>query len=100
MHYITLWIFIKEGKKEVFERYESKVIPLLENHHGKLIYRMQVTQSMMINDVEEIPDELHFLSFRTKADFEAYKADPMREYFAYLLTDSVAKVIMVEGEMN
>ena len=40
MIYLTQLIFIKKEKKQIFQQFENIVIPLMEKHKGKILYRL------------------------------------------------------------
>ena len=90
---ICLQVFLKPNMHQQFERYEKQVIPLLATYGGKLEAVIRPNQS-----AATVPDEIHFVSFPTQADFERYKVDPKREKFSQLFQESVAQVVMLEGE--
>lgn len=95
MYNISIFLFVKEGKEEVFLNYESLVLPLLERHNGKLLYRIRPLKDQYINAPDEYPYEIHLVTFNSKNDFEKYKNDGERMKHAPLFRDSVLRVLMV-----
>ena len=65
-----------------FEAYEAAVLPLLAEHGGVLEQRLRA-----VDDASET----HMIRFPTRADFEAYVADPRRLIQADTYTASRAR---------
>ncbi|MBK0381073.1 hypothetical protein [Mucilaginibacter segetis] len=97
MIYYTQLIFIKPGQEQAFHAFEDKVLPLLENHNGKLLYRVRPEKSAFIEYSDDLPYEIHLVSFKDKADFETYKTDPKRLSFMEMKNNSVERIILIEG---
>ncbi len=95
--YITLLIFIKEGKEETFLTYEEKVLPILPKYNGQLLYRIRPDKTHFIHSQDEYPYEIHLVSFHSKEDFENYKQDKERISYAHLFQASVSNVLLLEG---
>lgn len=56
MVYITQLLFIKKGKESSFLEFEEKVIPLLSNHNGRVLYRIRPTKETFVSLEEgELP---------------------------------------------
>jgi hypothetical protein len=66
---------------KAFQAYEDRVLPLLNEHGGRLQRRLR-------NDVGTI--ELHLISFPSDIAFEKYRSDPRRTAAAPLLKRSSA----------
>lgn len=54
---------------DAFERYERRVLPLLDRHGGRLERRLRTVDSR---------GEVHIVSFDTRASYDSYMADPER----------------------
>ncbi len=66
-----------------FQIYEDRVLPLLKEHGGKLERRMR-------NDDGTV--EMHIVSFRTQAGFDAYAQDFRRTSQTPMLEKSGAEI--------
>jgi antibiotic biosynthesis monooxygenase (ABM) superfamily enzyme len=97
MIYYTQLIFIKPECEKEFHAFEEKVLPLLKEHNGELIYRIRPDKSAFIESRGELPYEIHLVTFGGKADFEHYKNDPKRLDFIEMKNNSVEKIILIEG---
>jgi antibiotic biosynthesis monooxygenase (ABM) superfamily enzyme len=97
MIYYTQLIFIKPGCEAEFLAFEDKVLPLLANHNGTLVYRIRPGASAFVESSEPLPYEIHLVTFTGKADFEAYKMDPKRLAFMEMKDRSVEKIVLIEG---
>ena len=74
---------------EAFQRYEAAVLPLLADHGGRLARRLRSAAG----DVE-----VHVVEFDLPAGLDAYRADPRRAEHAGLLTESGARIELLEAE--
>ena len=97
MVYYTQLIFIKPGKEDLFHSFEDKVLPLLADHKGVLAYRIRPPKESFIANSQELPYEIHLVTFETLADFDGYKNDPRRVAYLDLKNSSVEKIILIEG---
>jgi hypothetical protein len=97
MIYYTQLIFIKPGCELEFHAFEDKVLPLLKSHNGELVYRIRPSESAFIESTRELPYEIHFVTFGSKADFQGYAADPKRLEFMDMKNKSVEKITLIEG---
>jgi len=97
MIYITLLLFVRDGKEQLLNEYESKVLPLLTSYGGRLLYRIRPQKGQHIVTPEHYPYEVHIVSFPSVTDFEQYKADDVRKSYSYLYTESVEKAILIQG---
>ncbi|WP_299608563.1 hypothetical protein [uncultured Aquimarina sp.] len=98
MIYLTMLIFVKEGKESIFHEFEDMAIPLLIEYNGKLIYRIRPTKETFISYQEELPYEIHFLSFPSDEDFISFANDKRRKEFLHLKEASIQSSFLVKGE--
>jgi hypothetical protein len=94
----TQLIFIKKGNEPTFHSFEEKVLPLLKDHNGELVYRIRPDKQSFIEGSGELPYEIHLVTFKSRADFEGYAKDPRRLAFMELKNNSVEKIILIEGK--
>ncbi len=59
MIYLTILLFVKEGKEGVFEEYEGAVLPLMKDFGGEILYRIRPEKSNYIAAQKEVPFEVH-----------------------------------------
>ncbi|OOQ58887.1 DUF1330 domain-containing protein [Mucilaginibacter pedocola] len=97
MLYYTQLIFIKPGCEEEFHAFEDKVLPLLKEHNGVLMYRIRPEAASFVESSEPLPYEVHLVSFGSKDDFNGYAADPGRLAFIEMKDRSVDKIVLIEG---
>jgi hypothetical protein len=93
---ITQFVYIKEGKADVFQQFEALVLPLIPLYNGKLLLRLRTGPEQLIEGELEAPYEVHLVSFESEADLAAYMGDQTREQYLYLKEESVLKVITVK----
>ena len=93
---LTNLIYINEGSEDDFLKYEASVLPLLANHNGRLRYRIRPSKENFIYSIEEeLPYEVHIVSFKTNEDFLNYINDPERLKFLDLGARSIKKIRMI-----
>ena len=99
MVYITQLIFIKAGKRTDFELFENEVIPLMADHRGTLLYRVQSDGESTERGGGKVPDEIHVVAFESEADFQGYLKDSRRTQLVPLKEASVEKTITLKGKL-
>lgn len=99
MLYFTQIIFIKEGKADQFNLFESHVLPLLCKYNGTLVYRVRPAGDAVIETTIGNPYELHVITFPDKKDFEAYRDDKERMKYLHLKEGSIEKALLIEGRL-
>jgi hypothetical protein len=99
MLYYTQIIFIKEGKQDQFNLFESHVLPLLKKHNGTLVYRVRPAADAIIETTIGHPYELHVVTFTARTDFEAYRDDKERIKYMHLKDGSIEKALLIEGRL-
>jgi hypothetical protein len=99
MLYYTQIIFVKEGKEDQFNLFESHVLPLLKKYNGTLVYRVRPADSAVIESTIDRPYELHVVTFPDKKDFEAYAGDKERLQYMHLKEGSIEKALLIEGRL-
>lgn len=69
---------VPEDRVDAFQEYESRVLPLLGRHGGRLERRLRSMDSLV---------EVHIVSFKSRDGYESYIADPERMNHRSPLTD-------------
>lgn len=98
MIYITLLIFIEEGKETIFQEFEKLALSTLKEFNGRLLLRLRPNDSSVVSVEGECPYEMHFLSFASNDDFIAYTKDSRRKEFLHLKEQSIKATLLVKGE--
>ena len=98
MIYITAFFFVSEGKEDLFQDYEQKVLPLMDDYNGNLIYRIRLGENNFITSSEEMPYEIHFISFSTDQDFFSYVNDERRQKYMGQKEEAIRSTFLVKGE--
>lgn len=98
MIYLTQLIFIHPGKEEVFHQFEDMALPLLDRYNGKILYRIRPDAQSVVSALEEVPYEIHFVSFEGELDFNNFLQDETRKDFLHLKADSVRSSLLIKGE--
>ena len=95
--YLTQVLFVREGKEELFHQFEDVAIPLMEEYGGRVLYRLRPDAAAYVSAEEELPYEIHFLSFPSDEQLEAFMSDPRRVESAHLKDESVRSALLVQG---
>jgi hypothetical protein len=98
MIYITQLIYLKPGKEDVFEAFESVAIPLIARYNGRLILRVRPSPTAFIDGDAGRPYEIHLVTFEAESDFEAFARDPERASFLHLKEASVERMVLIKGK--
>ncbi|WP_152285688.1 DUF1330 domain-containing protein [Flavicella marina] len=98
MIFVTAFLFVKEGKEQVFESYENLVLPLLSDFEGTLIYRVRADKEVSYSVDGEIPYEIHLISFSSIKMFDAFITDEKRMSFQDLQKESIKSTFIVKEE--
>jgi hypothetical protein len=72
---------------EKFDEYERRVLPLLDDHGGRLLRRLRSQDRLT---------EIHIVAFESREAFAGYREDPRRNEQVHLLTESGAAVEVLE----
>lgn len=100
MIYLTQLIYINEGQEKAFLEFESIVLPLLEKHFGKLELRTRPTPETWVAGAQEMPYEIHLVSFDSKGDLQSYINDENRKKVIHLKEQSIKSITLITGERN
>ena len=101
MIYLTVLLYIKTGKENVFQAYENAVLPILKKYDGVLIHCLRPTHENYIGDsTEEQPYEIHLISFPSEINFKGYLQDPKRISFNHLKDESLRCSYIYKGEKS
>ena len=99
MIYLTLMIFVKDGKVDIFHEFEDLALPILQDYNGQLIYRIRPNAENFIDCNIERPYEIHFLSFESEVDFINFSKDERRKTFLHLKQASIKTTFLVKGTL-
>jgi len=92
--YLTVLLYLYDGQGEQFHQYEQGIKPILESYGGRFERVIKPTQ--VLGDIP-LPDEVHWLSFPSEADFQQYRTDPGLAQLASVRSASVQKTIVISG---
>lgn len=93
--YLVASFALEGADLAAFDSYEDRVLPLLAEHGGELLFRVRRTDN---------EHELHVLRFASADHLESYRADPRRMALAPLLQKAAAAstigIYRLLGEAN
>ena len=93
MTYLRQMIFVHEGKENIFNEFENIAIPIMAEYNGEMIYRIKPTEGDFITAKEEVPYEIHFLSFPDDCSLQNFLKDERRISSVNLKNESNQKFI-------
>lgn len=96
MIYIAQLIYLQPGKEKEFLKFESKVIPLMKEHGGKIIQRIRPNEQAFIEGEEKKPYEIHIVTFPDYDALEAYGDDPKRTKYLKLREASIESTLLIQ----
>ncbi len=97
MIFITQFIYVFEGKEEVFQQFENIAIPTILKYNGQLLLRVRPDDRNYIESHIEKPYEIHLVEFASEEDFENFKQDEERKKFLHLKEESIKSVLFIKG---
>ena len=97
MIYITQLIFVKDGHESDFHAFEDVAIPLIEKYNGQLIYRIRPAKENFVSSEQELPYEIHLVSFPAEADLANFMKDDSRKKVIHLKEKSVRSQLLIKG---
>ncbi len=99
MIYITQVIYVKEGREADFHAFEAEAIPLLKKHGGRLHQRIRPGKENYIEGEDELPYEIHLVSFPSEDRFKDFMQDDARQLLVPLKEASVRSMLLIRGEL-
>lgn len=64
---------------------------------GKLLFRLRPGEAAYIESTIEKPYEVHFISFESETDFQAFLKDEERKQFFHLKEQSIRETLLIKG---
>lgn len=99
MIYLTQLVYVREGREETFQQFESIVLPLLTRHGGELLLRLRPDAASVIGGSAEVPYELHLVRFESEDALARYSSDPERRRVLSMKDESVRSTLLVKGTL-
>lgn len=97
MIFLTMIIFLQEGKEALFNEFEAFAIPLMSDYSGRVLYRIRPNEESIIACQGPTPYEIHFISFDSENDFHNFLKDERRKAFMHLKEASIKTTFLVKG---
>lgn len=91
---ITQLIYVKPGQEKIFNEFEKLVLPLLDKHKGRLLFRQRPNQYTVIDSSIPIPYEIHIVQFHDEDGLNNFSNDPDRMKVMHLKEISVESSVM------
>ena len=88
---VELWI--APGQAAEFDRFETAAASIMVRRGGSIARRMGVAGKHGSDE----PDEVHVVTFPSRAAYEAYRADPALSSLSALRAKAVLRTVIWEG---
>ncbi len=88
---VQLWIV--PGQLAEFERFETAATSIIAGHGGRIERRVAVQGA----SGSDSPDEVHVVTFPSRAAYEGYRADPALSSLSVLRAKAVLRTVVWEG---
>jgi uncharacterized protein (DUF1330 family) len=88
-------LFIHPGREVEFRQFETEAARIMKKYGGQIAHVIRPTTS---SAVESLPHEIHVVTFPSREQFEAYRADQDLASFAALRQTAIARTDVVLGE--
>ena len=98
MLYLTVLLYIHEGQEAAFAEYEARVRPIMARYGGKMLYRTNPEADSAAAPDQELPYEMHLLSFPDHDAFMAYRQDPERTELAPLQGRIIKRAVVMRND--
>ena len=90
---LLVQLFIHPGRADEFRRFETAAARIMRRHGGRIDRVIRPTGPA----TDTLPHEIHVVSFRNPAGFEAYRADPELRALGPLRESAIARTQVTMG---
>jgi uncharacterized protein (DUF1330 family) len=90
---LVVALYVHPGRAAQFEQFESAAATILKRHGGTIERRIAIAP----DTPEEVPHEVHVVSFPDAAAFERYRADADLQALADLRERAIRKTVVWRG---
>jgi len=97
---LTQLIYVREDCQQVFQNFESIVLPLLTRYGGQLILRLRPDDASFVAGSAERPYEVHVVSFQSEEGLAGYMNDPQRQSVLHMKDASVRSSMLIKGTLS
>ena len=97
MIHITQLLFVVPGKEDLFQEFEHIAIPLMAEYGGRLLHRFRPSADTVLGPSDELPYEVHIITFSSEADLDAFLKDERRQSIMHLKEASIRKSVLIKG---
>jgi len=94
---LTQLIYVREDREQLFQEFESLVLPLLARHGGELLLRLRPDAASIVGGSAEPPYEVHVVSFQSEEGLATYMSDPARRAVLHMKDESVRSSTLIKG---
>lgn len=95
--HLTQLIYLRSGREDTFDEFESVAIPLIAKHGGTLLLRLRPGEEAFIEGTVRRPYEIHLVEFPSDQRFQAFMADEERGAVVDKKELSVESSVLIKG---
>ena len=89
---LIVQLHIDSEHRDEYERFEAEASRIMARHGGLIERRMATTSGA--TDHDDVPDEVHLVSFPSPESFEAYRLDPELTPLAELRSRAIRRTVI------
>jgi uncharacterized protein (DUF1330 family) len=90
---LIVQLHIDSEHRDDYERFEAEASRIMARHGGRIERRMATKSEATVGD-DDVPDEVHLVSFPSPESFEAYRLDPALTPLAELRSRAIRRTII------
>lgn len=91
--HITVLIYLHEGQRATFERFEQAIKPTIEQYGGRFT---MVGTPQLVSGIDSPPDEVHWLTFPSREAFDAYRAHVVSDELQSMRKQAVSRTLFLQ----
>lgn len=92
---LLVQLFIHPGREVEFRRFETEAAQIMQRYGGRI---ERVIRPISAAQGEELPHEIHLVSFPSMEQFESYRGDSDLAKLAPLRQSAIARTVITIGE--
>jgi len=89
-------LFIHPGREAEFRQFETEAARVMKKYGGRIVQVVRPRTSS--STTEPLPHEIHVVTFPSREQFEAYRADEDLASFATLRQAAISRTEVIVGE--
>jgi uncharacterized protein (DUF1330 family) len=89
---LTALLYIHPERRDDYERFEAEASRIMRRHGGRIERRLAA--AALTDGDNDVPDEVHLVTFPSRQSFEAYRIDPELAPLAELRARAIRRSVI------